>query len=121
MLSEVNTEAENAPGAHPGLGKPGLRGSSSKVWPFVSWAGRGGRDVHRLGIFSKGGIGSPDPRCSSHHLVSRVASGHHPAPLWEERWMLFRVWWEGKDGGSTEALRSHAPAYLLCWSVISGG
>ena len=27
VLSEVDTEAENSPGAHPGLGKPGLRGS----------------------------------------------------------------------------------------------
>ena len=34
MLSEVDTEAENSPGAHPGLGKPGLRGSRFR-WLWV--------------------------------------------------------------------------------------
>ena len=34
VLSEVDTEAENAPGAHQGLGKPGLRGSRFR-WLWV--------------------------------------------------------------------------------------
>ena len=34
VLSEVDTEAENAPGVHPGLGKPGLRGSRFR-WLWV--------------------------------------------------------------------------------------
>ena len=34
VLSEVDTEAANAPGAHPGLGKPGLRGSRFR-WLWV--------------------------------------------------------------------------------------
>ena len=34
VLSEVDTEAANAPGVHPGLGKPGLRGSRFR-WLWV--------------------------------------------------------------------------------------
>ena len=53
MLSEVDTEAENAPGVHPGLGKPGLRpGLSSGAWielVDVSMDARGFQELRELG------------------------------------------------------------------------
>lgn len=74
----------------------------SRVWPFVSTVlgleGEGGMSMGWGSSQREVGAGCADTQMLELSRISRVASGHNPAPLREESWMPSRVWWQGKDG-----------------------
>ena len=79
VLSEVDTEAENAPGAHPGLVKPGLRGSRFRwLWVGVSPScAPGGRHCGWERPFRPllGPQGSPSRGCSGRLRTTGKGTG----------------------------------------------
>lgn len=94
----------------------------SRVWPFGSMVlgleGEGGMAMGWGSSLREVGAGSADTQMLELSRISRVASGHNPAPLREESWMPSRVvggeGWQGfQPGGLSEVILQ--PTYLR-WS-----